>query len=107
MTIPTNEKGEWKDIDNKKYIELQLDAIFSFSGMAVLNVDENHNFKPYLIRQSNPPSFGYMDTTKIQQSGIISRFFGYLIAYLTDCTGKRINITNYFFHILTLSRSVS
>lgn len=101
---PVNERNEWRDINNKEYIRLQLDAIFSFSGMAVLNIDENKNFKPYLIRQGTAPDFAYLDTSTIKQSGIISRFFGYLIAYLTDCTGKRINIGNYFFHESTWAK---
>lgn len=105
-----NENNEWKDIDDKQYIKLQLDAIFSFSGMAILNVDENNQFKPYLVRTTDyVPKFRCMvtnsDPNPVRQSGIISRFFGYLIAYLTDCTGKRMNISNYFFHNSTCGKS--
>jgi len=77
-----------------------IDAIISFSGMAILNWDDGKNcFKWYNIKVKGQlvPS-KIMDKEEIKQSGIISRSFGYLLGYLTSCSGRIINVNNYFFH---------
>ncbi len=78
-----------------------IDSIISFSGMAILNCDDNKTkFKWYNIKKNPVPSI-FFDNTTIMQSGIISRSFGYLLGYLTSCSGRIINVDNYFFHAST------
>lgn len=82
-----------------------IDAVFSFSGMAILN-SKNNIAACYNKKTGHVPSI-YMDTSaEIAQTGIISRFFGYLQAYLTFTCGRILNIENYFFHDSTWRKSL-
>jgi hypothetical protein len=96
----------------KKFRELELDAIFSFSGISylsyVIKYDEKNKKEIYIqttTRNSKESRTEfYTEKSEITQSGIISQFLGYLVGYLTNCTGRRPDLRNYFFHESTWNK---
>lgn len=82
---------------------LKLDFIASLSGLLVCPVDTPNSDEPVNFLVSNiydDPNrhYCYLNKQVVSQSTILSRLFGYINAYLANCTGRKINVKNYFFN---------
>ena len=90
----------------KLFIEankLKLDFITSLSGLMICPVDTPKDNLPvnFLIKniRDNPDEYYcFLNENNVKQTTVLSRLFGYVSAYLANCTGKKINARNYFFN---------
>lgn len=82
--------------------KLRLDIVASLNGLliapcSVPNEKNVINFRTKSIRKEEG-YYIFLDKKTAHETGVLSRIFGCLLAYLGSCTGRQINVRNYFFN---------
>lgn len=86
----------------KRANDSNLDFISSLSGMLILPMEEEGDqFLVLNFRDKEDQYYAYLNQSNATQVSIISRFIGYICAYLAQCTGRKVNVWNYFFNKTT------
>ena len=86
-------------------ISMQIDVVVSFSGLLIAPFDKisgNFLVNNYLPAENiKQVEYAYLNHGNVARASIISRFIGYISAYLSNCSGRRIDTRNYFFNKTT------
>lgn len=82
--------------------KLRLDIIASLNGLLISPCDDPSkksvvNIKVENIRKEEG-YYMFLDKKTIHETGVLSRIMGYVLAYLANCSGRRIDVRSYFFN---------
>lgn len=95
----TEPKKMIKLISDKK---LGMDIIASLNGLLIATCEDPKdtsvvNFHIKNIRKEEG-YYAYLDKKVVEEAGVLSRIFGYILGYLANCSGRKIDGRNYFFN---------
>lgn len=82
--------------------KLGLDLVASLNGLLIAPCNDPKeksvvNFKIENVRKEEG-YYMFLDKKTVNQIGVFSRIFGIVLAYLTNCSGRRIDVGSYFFN---------
>jgi len=102
LTLDYDLKNEADTLELIAKMNLRLDMVASLNGLLIAPCDDPNeksvaNFRIENIRKEEG-YYAYLDKKTVYETGVLSRIFGCVLAYLANCSGRRIDVRSYFFN---------
>lgn len=102
LTLDYDLKNQAATIELIAQKNLGLDIVASLNGLLIAPCDDPKeksvaNFRIKNIRKEEG-YYVFLDKKTVYETGVLSRIFGCVLAYLANCSGRRIDVRSYFFN---------